>query len=112
MKYIIAGGRNYKLVATDFDTLDQITPGITEVVSGHNPTGADRAGELWATSRGVPVKLFPANWGQYRRAAGPIRNKQMAAYADAAVLFPGDKGTASMEHEARMAGIPILKIHG
>jgi hypothetical protein len=44
------------------------------------------------------VKVFPADWGRYKNAAGPIRNEQMAKYADAllAVWDWESKGTGNM----------------
>lgn len=97
MKMIIAGGRNYHLNEDDIGVLNHID--ITEVVSGGAP-GADRCGEMYAQSKNIPIKKFPA-------AAGPIRNRQMAEYADAVFLFPGGHRTESMRKEAIKANIFI-----
>lgn len=101
MKLIIAGGRDYKFTQADIIDLDAIHSSrvIEEVVSG-GATGADAEGERWATSRKIPVRRFPANWKAYGRSAGPIRNQEMAEYADAVALFPGGKGTADMRNRA------------
>jgi len=104
MKLIVAGGRDYILDIWDLGQLDQICP--TEIVSGCCQ-GADRSGESYAAYHGIPVKRFPADWQTHGKAAGPIRNKAMAAYADAAALFPGGRGTESMYKEAKAAGIKI-----
>jgi hypothetical protein len=104
MKTIIAGGRDYQLDEWDLGQLDQI--GITEVVSGGAP-GVDTSGESWAEYNLLPVKCFPADWKKHGRAAGPIRNRQMAEYADAVALFKGGIGTQSMFNEAKRAGIKI-----
>ncbi len=104
MKLIIAGGRNYRLTSMDIAMLDLLK--ITEVVSG-GATGADASGESYAGSRGYPVKRFPADWKAHGKAAGPIRNRQMAEYADGVALFPGGRGTESMHREAKRAGIDI-----
>lgn len=71
--------------------------------------GADYLGELYAEHIGVKVAKFPANWTKYGPAAGPIRNAQMAKYADALVaVWDGDsKGTANMIQEMRVLGKPI-----
>lgn len=108
MKLIIAGGRDYVFTEVDKCKLDELNRsyGITEVVSG-GARGADACGEEWARDRGIKVKVFNADWVRYGMPAGPIRNREMAQYADAAVLFPGEKGTASMRKEAKRAGIPI-----
>ena len=104
MKVIIAGGRDYKLTKSDWDALRQID--ITEVVSGEC-SGVDRDGETYAHWIGVRVKMFPPDWKGQGRAAGPLRNRKMAQYADAVVLFPGGKGTDSMHKEACLAEIKI-----
>lgn len=106
MKLIIAGGRNYQLTEKDVRALNAIRHEVTEVVSG-NATGADLGGEMWASDHGIPVKGFTPDWATHGKAAGPIRNAEMARYADAVALFPGGRGTASMLAEAKRAGIKI-----
>ena len=110
MKIIIAGGRNYRFKIGDRSKLANI-PDVTEVVSGGAP-GADAAGESWARANNIPVKRFPADWGRHGKAAGPIRNRQMAEYADAVALFPGGRGTESMRREAERAGLQIFDFTG
>ena len=107
MKTIIAGGRDYVVTARDASKLSDL--GITEVVSGCC-SGADLGGEFWAESRGIDITQFTANWDKHGKAAGPIRNRQMAEYADAVVLFPGGRGTNSMAKEAHKAGIRIFDL--
>jgi len=108
MKLIIAGGRNYRFTDEDWDSLEalhKVTP-ITEVVCG-GAEGADEYGRQWAILNDIPVKMFPANWDQHGKSAGPIRNREMAEYADAVVLFPGGKGTQSMCENAVKHGLSI-----
>jgi hypothetical protein len=109
MKVIIAGGRNYLLNRSDELKLDAIHEdwGITEVVSG-GARGVDACGERWAKDRKIPVKVFEADWEKHGRRAGPIRNRDMAKYADAVVLFHGGKGTQSMYLEAKALGLTIV----
>jgi len=61
--------------------------------------GADMMGERYANQNNLPVKPFPPNWNTYGKAAGPIRNEQMAIYADWCMLFwdGKSKGSASMK---------------
>lgn len=101
MKTIIAGGRNYLFTPKDIEWLDQIHARhkITEVVSG-GAFGADSCGEDWARVNSIPVRVFKADWEAHGKAAGPIRNKQMAKYAEACILFPGGSGTESMRELA------------
>jgi hypothetical protein len=105
MKTIIAGGRRYIPCAQDYATLDSLD--ITTVVSG-GASGADQLGEEWAATRGVPLMRFVAEWDKYGKAAGPIRNREMAKYAEAVVLFRGGAGTKNMKQEALKAGLKIL----
>lgn len=104
MKTIIAGGRNERITSDYWLPLRSM--GITEVVSGC-ARGIDTDGEEWARKHGIPVRQFPADWERLGKAAGFIRNRQMAQYADAVVLFPGGTGTANMLKEAVAAGIKI-----
>ena len=95
MKLIIAGGRDYHLTSEDYRFLNTLRDDVKEVVCG-GASGADTYGRHWAKENDIPVKMFPANWKEHGKAAGPIRNRQMAKYADAAVLFPGGRGTDNM----------------
>ncbi len=63
----------------------------------------------WAEARRVPVQTFRPDWKRFRRAAGPIRNKQMITEGkpDLVVAFPGGRGTANMVELARAAGVPV-----
>lgn len=109
MKLVIAGGRSYSLTDADHRFLRQLCRShrVTEIVSGGAP-GADRGGELFAKAAGLQLTVFPADWATHGRAAGPIRNRQMAEYCDLVVLFPGGRGTQSMLREARRVGKPVL----
>jgi hypothetical protein len=81
---------------------------VTEVVSG-GAAGVDRLGERWARGRQLPVRVFKADWERYRLAAGPRRNAEMAAYADALVaVWDGrSRGTADMIRRARERGLRV-----
>ena len=106
MKTIIAGGRDYKMQKSDFAELDLL--GITEVISG-GCSGADKVGELYAMHRNLQVTTIQADWKKYGRSAGPERNARMAEIAEAVFLFPGGKGTDSMEKIAKRKGLKIYK---
>ena len=74
---------------------------ITTVVSGC-ASGADTLGERWALEHAIPIVKFPAKWTTYGKSAGPIRNREMAKYADALVAFrfPNSQGTQNMIKQA------------
>ena len=113
MKTIIAGGRDYRFTERDYDYLDQRLSigGISEVVCGGS-TGADECGRQWAIANDVPVKLFPADWKKHGKAAGPIRNRQMAVYAHKLIAFWDgvSKGTKNMIDTAREEGCMVTVI--
>lgn len=110
-KVIIAGTRtfdNYEALKAYADyKLGQIKEDI-EIVSG-GATGADALGERYAKEKGYTIKLFPADWNRYGRIAGPLRNKQMADYADALIVFwdGSSRGTKNMLEIAREQGLKI-----
>lgn len=108
MKLIIAGGRNYKFTADDGDHLYKLdeNEGISEVVSGGS-TGADYEGECWGHVNMIEVTYFKADWKTHGKAAGPIRNRQMAEYADALAVFHGGRGTANMVKTAKELGLTV-----
>lgn len=94
---IVAGSRDI----TDFSTVQGAINDSPfkpdEIVSG-GARGVDSLGEQWAEYHDVPDKVFEADWDEHGNAAGPIRNEEMAEYADAAVLvWDGESmGTRSM----------------
>jgi hypothetical protein len=112
VKVIIAGSR-YGVTMWDVEMAMNRCPWpadqITEVVSGMAKDGGDAWGRHWARVKRKPVTRFPAPWRQYGRAAGPIRNRQMAEYADALVaLWDGEsRGTKNMIEEMEKLGKPV-----
>ena len=109
MKLIIAGSRGlYRPEAVDA-LLGAYSWWASEVVSGC-ARGADKAGEAWARDHGVPVVRFPADWRRHGRKAGPMRNREMAAYADAlALLWDGESvGSKHILGVAKSIGMPWI----
>lgn len=86
IKLIIAGGRdfsNYELLKYEvkkFIVEEIKTRKNLEIISG-TANGADKFGERFAEEFEIQVKKFPANWNRDGKAAGPIRNEEMAKYA-------------------------------
>jgi hypothetical protein len=105
MKTIIAGSREI----TDPRIVAQVIKDsgfhVTEVVNG-GARGVDRLGYAWAMSNKVPVKQFMPDWYKHGKAAGPIRNQEMADYADAliAVWDGKSRGTKNMIELAKKKG--------
>lgn len=112
-KLVVAGTRNfddYELLRNKLATLLMKRRCWTidcneEIVSGGAP-GADTLAVRYATEASIPFKVFPADWNKYGKSAGPRRNKQMAEYADAAIVFWDGKsrGTQNMIQQMREAG--------
>lgn len=119
MKLIIAGGRDFSqcdmvasAVAHAANRMGKFVGDISEIVSG-GASGADACGEEYAKAAGIPLKVFPADWDKHGRAAGPIRNQQMAEYADGLLCFWDGKsrGTANMLECMKKLGKPSLTIY-
>ena len=112
-RLIVAGSRNfnnYELLKQKCDSLlsqKRLTHSIV-IISG-TARGADRLGERYAAERGYRIERFPADWDRNGIAAGPIRNSQMAAHADALVAFWDGKsrGTRDMIERAEKHNLPI-----
>lgn len=113
MKLIVAGGRYYELDEVDCYILGKLHElyHITEIVSG-GCAGADNGGETWAGYQQVPVKQFIPDWVGSGKSAGPLRNKEMAEYADALICFPGGKGTDDMFLKAWANNLKIWDFRG
>lgn len=109
MKTIIAGSRTIEdysillkaIVSSEFE--------ITQVISG-NARGVDKLGEIYADLKKIPCDLFPANWSEYGKSAGVIRNKEMANNAEAliAVWDGKSRGTLNMIEIARKKGLKVF----
>lgn len=117
MKLIIAGKRDYYVDDLFIDRfldhfgIPENSAETFEIVSG-GASGIDSCGEQYASWLKVPVKLFPAQWSTLGLKAGPIRNAQMAEYADALLLiWDGEsRGSASMKREMQKRGKPIFEV--
>lgn len=109
MKTIIAGSRD---ITSDkvLYVLDSLND-VTEVISG-GAKGPDSFGEQWGLSKGIPVKRFPANWNEYGKSAGMVRNIKMLEYADWLVAFwdGKSKGTKHIIDNAPKYGVKVVTI--
>ena len=115
-RVIIAGGRefqNYGLVLDriEYYLQNKLKSDTVIIVSGH-ATGADSLGERYANEHGLKCELYPADWNAHGKAAGPIRNAQMADNADALIAFWDGKsrGTKNMIETARNKGLRVAVV--
>jgi predicted Rossmann fold nucleotide-binding protein DprA/Smf involved in DNA uptake len=109
MKVIIAGGRDildYKLV---LNAIRESKFDITEVVSGM-AKGVDTLAVQYANENDLVITPFFADWNTHGRAAGPIRNRQMAEYGDALIaIWDGEsRGTKNMIEEATKRKLQVF----
>lgn len=111
MRVIIAGSRykdsvnripfdDYALVC---QSVERSGFTITAVVCG-DAIGVDKLGERWAASNNVDLHYMPVTpmeWNQYGKVAGPMRNRRMAEYCDAAIIIwdGNSPGTRNMIDE-------------
>lgn len=115
-RVIIAGSRtfsNYQLLRDSCNSLlSEKQRTHTVVIISGTAQGADRLGEHYARERGFQLRRFPADWEQYGKSAGHIRNAKMADNADALIAFwDGEsKGTKNMIDNARRKGLAVRVI--
>jgi len=112
-KLIVAGGRefnNYPMLSKAIidlsETLyDQVA---VSIVSGM-ARGADELGVRFAAQHNVKLYKFPADWNQYGKRAGFVRNKQMGDCSDGLLAFwdGASKGTAQMIEYMRSLNKPV-----
>ena len=113
---IIAGSRDfgdYKVMCWEVDqALLRFKPSFgtpIEIVSG-TAKGADELGEKYAREHRYKLRQFPANWDKHGKAAGFLRNKQMAEYADGCIVFRVNKSKGS-SHMIDLAKEYRLDLH-
>ena len=115
-RVIIAGTRyfnDYELLRTSCNNLLSVKQRThTVVIISGTARGADQMGERYARERGYEIRQFPADWEQYGKSAGHIRNAKMADNADALIAFwDGEsKGTKNMIDNARRKGLEVRVI--
>ena len=82
------------------------------IVSGH-ARGADSLGERFANEFRLPFELHPAKWRLLGKAAGMVRNAEMAKCSDALIAFwDGEsRGTRHMISFARKRGLEVSVIN-
>lgn len=110
VKTIIAGSRTITDKALVEQAVMESGFHITEVVSG-GAKGVDRLGIRWANQHNVPYVILFASWTEHGNSAGPIRNKEMAEYAEALILvWDGkSKGSQSMLDIAKKMNLKIYE---
>lgn len=112
MKVVVCGSRGItdrEAIRRAIEDADLAFGPITEIVHGGADGVDEIAGEI-ASDIGYEVRVFDAMWEEYGEAAGPIRNGEMAQYADAvvAVWDGSSKGTKNMIDQALVHGLDLI----
>lgn len=112
-KLIVAGGRsfdNYRLLYNEVVKLatTEYADRAVSIVSGM-ARGADKLGHQFALTENVKVYEFPADWETHGKAAGFIRNLDMADFADGLLAFwdGQSRGTQHMFEAMRNRRKPV-----
>lgn len=108
-RVLVCGGRDFtEWVKVWFQLKD--LPKDTIIVHG-GARGADALAEKEAQGLGLTTEVYPADWENDGRAAGPIRNQRMLDTGiDLVIAFAGGNGTADMVRRARKAGVEVKEI--
>lgn len=117
-RVLITGSRDWKDRRTVWTALHSVLAESPEgVVVVHGAArGADDIADRWAHEMRqvgfhVNVEAHPADWGQYGKGAGTVRNRLMVKLgADVCLAFPLEHsiGTYDCMRRAAAAGIPVV----
>lgn len=117
-KVLVCGNRDYPDRDEVFRVLDanhaRIGPDMM-IISG-GATGADEWARQWAVERRVDHLIKYAKWDVEGKAAGPFRNRRMAAKRPKLVLafsrdFDASRGTSDMIRVADQLGIKVKRFN-
>lgn len=112
MKVVVCGSRGIDdraAVRMAIEDADLAFGPIEEIVHG-GADGVDEIADDIARGIGYDVRVFDAEWEEYGKAAGPMRNAEMAKYADAVVaVWDGrSSGTKNMIDQALVHGLDLI----
>jgi len=74
--------------------------------------GVDRLGEQWANKMNIPIEKYPAKWDSFGKAAGHMRNNEMAANGDVLFLIWDGKspGSKQMKSAALQRNLIVFEL--
>ena len=116
LRVIVTGSRDWwdedKLWSTLWEVYNDHEADKMTIVHGGCPTGADDMAEQWAVLHAPEVasEVHKADWEEWGRAAGPIRNRKMVELgADLVLAFPlaDSRGTYNCIEAAEAAGLEV-----
>lgn len=112
-RILICGGRDYNDKDKVYDILNKALYVFKEVHIIHGAaSGADSLAGDWAHDKQMSWTAYTADWSEYGKRAGYIRNVQMLneGKPDLVIAFPGGKGTQMMINLAEAAKVPVKKV--
>jgi hypothetical protein len=113
MVVLVCGSRFYADYAKVYDCLNRLD--VSLVIAG-GCRGADALAARAAKACGYPFREFPADWQQFGKSAGPIRNQRMLdeGKPDLVVAFHENPeqstGTKDMIRRAKRQRLPVRLI--
>lgn len=111
MRVIVCGSRDWQDAAAIQRRLSALPGEHEEITIVHGAArGADHMASMAAADLGFAEEGYPANWEDYGRRAGILRNLEMLNDgADLVLAFQrnGSRGTQHTIDEARRRGIPV-----
>ena len=112
MKTAVIGTRTFENYQQLCETLGNLANTPTEIISG-GATGADALAERYAKENNLPLTIHLANWKEYGKAAGPIRNKTIIEECEQLVAFwdGQSKGTNHTIKTAKAKGKPTKVVN-
>ncbi|WP_026415469.1 SLOG family protein [Actinomadura oligospora] len=120
MKIIVTGSRDWEDYTHIWKSLYVFTAYDEDplvLVHGNCATGADAMADDWGKLNlpGECIWRYPANWGAFGRAAGPMRNQLMLrAHSDAdfVLAFPlgASQGTRGCMRSASETGLTVINL--
>lgn len=108
MRLIISGGRDIWDFDFIVDTIKFYTQNLDSwtLVCGMAP-GVDTVAYDYCEANGIPIVKYYADWDNYGKKAGPLRNEDMALHAEAllAIWDGNSPGTNDMIKRATDHGL-------
>lgn len=112
MRVLVCGGRDFSDQGLLFRLMDTLKLSPKDTVIHGGAFGVDALAGKWARDRNIPEVVFAADWKKHGKAAGPIRNIEMATSGkpDIVIAFPGGRGTEHMVTTAQGLGLKVFLV--